>query len=70
MAEGYRVTTNLPADLVDEVKFLAAKRRGDNLTQGIKSALSTKVYLDKAVLDGGTILIKKKDGSMIEVHIP
>ena len=69
MADAYRVTTNLPADLVEDVKRLA-DRRGDNLTQGIKSALSTKVYLDNAVADGGTILIKKKDGSMVEVHIP
>ena len=69
MANGYRVTTNLPADLIDDVKRLADKK-GDDLTQGIKSALSTKVYLDQAVADGGTILIKKKDGSMVEVHIP
>lgn len=69
MANAYRVTTNLPADLIDDVKRLAAKK-GDNLTQGIKSALSTKVYLDQAVADGGKILIKKKDGSMIEVYIP
>ncbi len=69
MAEAYRVTTNLPADLVEKVKSAAADK-GDNLTQGIKSALATKVYLDQAVAEGGKVLIERKNGSIVEVHLP
>ncbi len=64
-----RVSAVLPTDAVEELRESSAKK-GDNLTQGLKAAINTKVFLDDEIRDGGTILIKRKDGSTVEVKLP
>jgi hypothetical protein len=64
-----RVSAVLPKDSVDELRTYAASK-GDNLTQGLKSAISTKNFLEDEVDKGGTVLIKRKDGSLVEVRLP
>lgn len=64
-----RVTTNLPGPAVEKLRTNAALK-GDNLTQGLKAAISTKLFLDDAVQDGGKVFVKQKDGSLVEVVLP
>lgn len=64
-----RVTANLPGPAVDQLKSNAAAR-GDNLTQGLKAAISTKLFLDEAVAEGGKVLVKQSDGTLVEVVLP
>jgi hypothetical protein len=64
-----RVSAVLPKESVDELREHAAAK-GDNLTQGLKSAISTKLFLDRELEDKGTVLIKRKDGSMVQVILP
>jgi hypothetical protein len=64
-----RVSAVLPKESVDELRDSAATK-GDNLTQGLKSAISTKNFLEKEINDGGKVLIKRKDGSVVEVRLP
>ncbi len=44
--------------------------KGDNLTQGLKAAISTKLFLDEAVRSGGKVLVKQNDGTLVEVMLP
>jgi hypothetical protein len=64
-----RVSAVLPKEPVEELRDRAAAK-GDNLTQGLKTAISTKNFLEHEVAKGGTVLIKRKDGSLVEVHLP
>jgi hypothetical protein len=64
-----RVSAILPEKDVTELRQQAAKR-GDNLTQGLKAAIATKLYLDDEMSDGGVVLIKRKDDSVVEVRVP
>ena len=67
--EVVRVTANLPGPAVEQLKTNAALK-GDNLTQGLKAAISTKLFLDEAVQSGGKVLVRQGDGSLVEVVIP
>ncbi len=67
--EVVRVTANLPGPAVEQLKSNAAAR-GDNLTQGLKAAISTKLFLDDAVKEGGKVLVRQSDGSLVEVVLP
>jgi hypothetical protein len=64
-----RVSAVLPTEAVEELREISA-RKGDSLTQGLKAAINTKVFLDDEVSNGGTILVKRKDGSTVEVKLP
>jgi hypothetical protein len=64
-----RVSAILPEADVSDLREHAAKR-GDNLTQGLKAAIATKLYLDDEVSSGAAVLVKRKDGSMVEVRVP
>jgi len=68
-AELSRVSAVLPTDAVEALRGGAA-RKGDNLTQGLRAAINTKVFLDDEVSKGGTVLVKRKDGSTVEVKLP
>ncbi len=69
MSDIVKVTTNLPRDAVEELRRDAA-RKGDNLTQGLKAAISTKLYLDDAVRNGGKVFVERSDGQLVEVRLP
>jgi hypothetical protein len=64
-----RVSAILPNEPVQQLRQHAAAK-GDNLTQGLKAAINTKLYLDEAVEEGGTVLVRRKDGSLVEVRLP
>lgn len=64
-----RVSAILPEEPVTRLRKHAAAK-GDNLTQGLKSAISTKLFLDDETAEGGTLIVKRKDGTMVEVVLP
>ena len=64
-----RVSAILPEEPVSRLRKHAAAK-GDNLTQGLKSAISTKLFLDDETAEGGTVLVKRKDGTLVEVVLP
>ncbi len=64
-----RVSAILPTESVEELRESSA-RKGDNLTQGLKAAINTKVFLDEEINKGGTVLVKRNDGSTVEVKLP
>jgi|GEM_PF-2599161 hypothetical protein len=64
-----KVTTNLPKDAVEELRGNAAQR-GDNLTQGIKAAISTKLFLDKEIKNGGRVFVRRGGNELVELHLP
>jgi hypothetical protein len=64
-----RVTAKLPGRAVEQLRRNAALR-GDTLTHGLKAAIATRLYLDEALRDGGTVLIRKKDGTLVELVLP
>jgi hypothetical protein len=64
-----RVSAVLPTEAVEELRESSAKK-GDNLTQGLKAAIKTKVFLDDEIDNGGTVLVKRKDGSTVEIKLP
>lgn len=68
MPDLVRVSAVLPKGSVEQLRESAANR-GDNLTQGLKSAIATKNFLDKEINDEGVVLIRRKDGSMVEVTL-
>jgi hypothetical protein len=69
MPDLVRVSAVLPEGPVKELRERAAAK-GDNLTQGLKTAISTKLFLENEIADGGKVLIKRKDGSTVEVNLP
>lgn len=69
MAEIVKVTTNLPKQLVDDLRE-DASRNGDTLTQGLKAAITTKLFLDREIRGGAKLLIQEPDGSLVQVRIP
>lgn len=64
-----RVSAILPKSSVHELRERAATK-GDNLTQGLKSAISTQLFLEHEIEQGGTVLVKRKDGNVVEVRLP
>jgi 4-aminobutyrate aminotransferase-like enzyme len=67
--EFVRVSAVLPKNIVDELREHAAKK-GDNLTQGLKGAISTKNFLEREVADGSTIIVQRKEGALVQVRLP
>ncbi len=64
-----RVSAILPESSVSALRKRAAGK-GDNLTQGLKSAISTQLFLEDEIEKGGTVLIKRSDGNVVEVRLP
>lgn len=64
-----RVSAILPQGSVNELRQRAAAK-GDNLTQGLKSAISTQLFLENEIEKGGTVLVKRNDGDVVEVRLP
>jgi len=64
-----KVTTNLPKEAVDELRADAALK-GDTLTQGLKAAISTKLYLDNEVRRGAKVFVQQPDGQMVQLVLP
>lgn len=64
-----RVTAKLPGRAVEQLRRNAAQQ-GDTLTQGLKAAISTKLFLDETLREGGTVLVRKKDGTLMELILP
>lgn len=58
-----KVSVNLPSELVEQIKVLAAKRR-TTVTEVFCSALSTAKYLSERVDEGAKILLEDKDKSI------
>ena len=69
MPEIVKVTTNLPKVAVDELREDAALK-GDTLTQGLKAAISTKLYLDGEVRKGAKVFVQQPDGQMVQLVLP
>ncbi|HUZ09989.1 MAG TPA: hypothetical protein VMU76_07465 [Acidimicrobiales bacterium] len=69
MPEIVKVTTNLPKDMIDQLREDAAERH-DNLTQGLKAAISTKLFLDNEVRNGAKIFVQEPDGRMVQLKLP
>lgn len=67
-AEIVKVTTNLPKPAVEELRQNAASK-GDTLTQGLKAAISTKLYLDEEIRKGGKIFVKRGN-ELVELVLP
>lgn len=64
-----RVSAILPESSVRDLRERAATK-GDNLTQGLKSAISTQLFLEHEIEKGGTVLVKRSDGTVVEVRLP
>ncbi len=58
-----RVTANLPSDVVDAVRYLAAKRRV-TMTRVIEQAIGTENFLAAIHQDRGEVLIEARDGGV------
>ena len=69
MPEIVKVTTNLPKDAVDELRD-EATAKGDTLTQGLKDAISTKLFFDREIRSGAKIFVQEPGGQMVQVKIP
>jgi len=64
-----KVTTNLPKAAVDQLRNDAAEK-GDTLTQGLKAAISTKLYLDDEIRKEAKIFVQESDGSVVQLNLP
>lgn len=69
MAEIVKVTTNLPKQIVDDLREDAAQQ-GDTLTQGLKSAISTKLFLDREIRRGARLMLQEADGTIVQLRLP
>ena len=64
-----RVTSNLPKRIVQELKERSATK-GDTLTQGMKAAITTKLFLDEKISEGAEVLVRERDGSLTRLQVP
>jgi len=61
-----KVTFNLPSDLVDQIRK-CAKDQNLTVTDVFRRGIQTDLYLTKEEALGGKVLVKKGDGSMVEL---
>jgi len=61
-----KVTFNLPSELIDQIRQ-AAKIQNLTVTDLLRRGLQTDLFLSKEESQGGKILIKRADGSMVEL---
>lgn len=56
--EPVRVTVNLPETLAVDLRALA-EEQGKTFTQALKEAIALKLYIDRAVSGGATVLLEQ-----------
>ena len=61
-----KVSLNLPSDTLDNVRRIA-KHQNITMTDAIRRAIATESYVEDETNNGGTILVKKPDGTYKEV---
>jgi hypothetical protein len=67
MSDIVKISANLPADAVEALKKLAAKR-GISMTEVLRTAIGTEAYLDKArTEDRQKVLLEDEKGKIREL---
>ena len=61
-----KVSINLPSDILDAIRKIA-EHRNLTMTDAIRRAIATESYIEDEIENGGTILVKKPDGTYKEV---
>jgi hypothetical protein len=61
-----KVSLNLPSDTLDNVRRIA-KHQNLTMTDAIRRAIATESYVEDETNNGGTILVKKPDGTYKEI---
>ena len=61
-----KVSINLPSDTLDVIRKIA-EHRSLTMTDAIRRAIVTESYIEDEIKNGGTILVKKPDGTYKEV---
>jgi hypothetical protein len=61
-----KVSINLPSDTLDAIRKIA-EYRNLTMTDAICRAIATESYIEDQTNNGGTILVKKPDGTYKEV---
>lgn len=55
-----KVTVNLPEEIVEAVRYLAAKR-GVSRTEVLRQAISTEKFLDDSVSKGDSVVLENEE---------
>ena len=61
-----RVSLSLPLDTIEKIDQIASLH-GITMTDAIRRAIATEVYIDSEIQENSKILIQKSDNSLIEV---
>ena len=61
-----KVSIDLPSDTLDAIRKIA-EHRNLTMTDAIRRAITTESYIEDEIENGGTILVKKPDGTYKEV---
>ena len=61
-----KVSIGLPSDTLDAIRKIA-EHRNLTMTDAICRAVATESYIEDQINNGGTILVKKPDGTYKEV---
>lgn len=61
-----KVSIDLPSDVLDAIRTIA-EHRNLTMTDAICRAVATESYIEDQINNGGTILVKKPDGTYKEV---
>jgi len=61
-----KVSIDLPSDTLDAIRKIA-EHRNLTMTDAIRRAIATESYIEDEIENGGTILVKKPDGTYKEV---
>ena len=61
-----KVSIDLPSDTLDAIRRIA-EHRNLTMTDAIRRAVATESYIEDQINNGGTILVKKPDGTYKEV---
>ena len=61
-----KVSINLPSDTLDAIRKIS-EHRSLTMTDAIRRAIATESYIEDEIENGGTILVKKPDGTYKEV---
>ena len=61
-----KVSIDLPSDTLDAIRKIA-EHRSLTMTDAICRAVATESYIEDQINNGGTILVKKPDGTYKEV---
>ena len=64
--EPVKVSFNLPADELDDLRALA-NRRSDTVTDTLRRAIALEMMADEAERGGSKLLVRDPDGTMREI---